>query len=150
MLTENINFEIDLLDILVLWAWNVVFVCNTESICLCVSTSEAQPPLLHITTLTTDCSWVLQSQHVRSHQHHWQHTPIHCRNVERWHNKHTHTRLFVGKNDRKNSYYNSWIKSSAAKYTHTSIKAIIRMTLFPQTAARRRLQTVSRKLFLHP
>ena len=27
--------------------------CNTESIFLCVSTSEAQPPLLHITTLTT-------------------------------------------------------------------------------------------------
>ena len=36
-----------------LWAWNVVFVCNTESIFLCVSTSEAEPPLLHITTLTT-------------------------------------------------------------------------------------------------
>jgi len=29
-------------------------VCNTESIFLCVSTSEAEPPLLHITTLTTD------------------------------------------------------------------------------------------------
>ena len=27
-----------------LWAWNVVFVCNTESIFLCVSTSEAEPP----------------------------------------------------------------------------------------------------------
>jgi len=27
-------------------------VCNTELIFLCVSTSEAQPPLLHITTLT--------------------------------------------------------------------------------------------------
>jgi len=36
-----------------LWAGNVVFVCNTESIFLCVSTSEAEPPLLHITTLTT-------------------------------------------------------------------------------------------------
>jgi len=36
-----------------LWAWNVAFVCNTESIFLCVSTSEAEPPLLHITTLTT-------------------------------------------------------------------------------------------------
>jgi len=33
MLTENM-----------LWAWNVVFVCNTESIFLCVSTSEAEPP----------------------------------------------------------------------------------------------------------
>jgi len=43
MLTENM-----------LWAWNVVFVCNTESIFLCVSTSEAEPPLLHITTLTTE------------------------------------------------------------------------------------------------
>ena len=44
-----------MLDILVLWAWNVVFVCNTESIFLCVSTSQAQPPpLLHITTLTTE------------------------------------------------------------------------------------------------
>jgi len=42
MLTENM-----------LWAWNVVFACNTESIFLCVSTSEAEPPLLHITTLTT-------------------------------------------------------------------------------------------------
>jgi len=42
MLTENM-----------LWAWNVVFVCNSESIFLCVSTSEAEPPLLHITTLTT-------------------------------------------------------------------------------------------------
>jgi len=38
-----------------LWAWNVIFVCNTESIFLCVSTSEAEPPpLLHITTLTTE------------------------------------------------------------------------------------------------
>jgi len=36
-----------------LWAWNVVFVCNTESIFLCVSTSEAEPPLLRITNLTT-------------------------------------------------------------------------------------------------
>ena len=36
-----------------LWARNVVFVCNTESIFLCFSTSEAEPPLLHITTLTT-------------------------------------------------------------------------------------------------
>ena len=36
------------MDILVLWAWNVVFVCNTESIFLCVSTSEAQsPPATH-------------------------------------------------------------------------------------------------------
>ena len=31
-----------------LWAWNVVFVCNTESIFLCVSTSEAEhPPATH-------------------------------------------------------------------------------------------------------
>ena len=32
--------------------------CNTESIFLCVSTSEAEPPpLLHITTLTTVCRY---------------------------------------------------------------------------------------------
>ena len=41
MLTENM-----------LRAWNVVFVCNTESIFLCVSTSEAEPPLAPL-TLTT-------------------------------------------------------------------------------------------------
>jgi len=47
MLTENM-----------VWAWNVVFVCNPESIFLRVSTSEVEPPpLLHITTLTTAPNW---------------------------------------------------------------------------------------------
>jgi len=37
-----------------LWAWNVVFVCNTESIFfLRLDLRGWAPPLLHITTLTT-------------------------------------------------------------------------------------------------
>ena len=35
--------------------------CNTESIFLCVSTSEAEPPLLHITTLTTEWGYAYPS-----------------------------------------------------------------------------------------
>ena len=56
MLTENM-----------LWAWNVVFVCNTKSIFLCVSTSEAESPLLHITTLTTEPQYEVVG--TESHRH---------------------------------------------------------------------------------
>jgi len=52
MLTENM-----------LWAWNVVFVCNTESIYVRLDL-RGWAPLLHITTLTTGYVYVyLQAYH---------------------------------------------------------------------------------------
>ena len=57
-------------------AWNVVFVCNTESIFLCVSASEAEPPpLLHITTLTTD----FNRNHASIVYRFWDIYPVFCR-----------------------------------------------------------------------